>query len=279
VKRELKMKAVPILILVCAVLAQGCAKTDRAGTTRSTELAAVLKPLLKPATGPFWSEDEEEPPGWCEPANRQAVRDFVAKYPETEEAYQAEVWLAMAGAYTERNPMRLAEKRRQEEVVQRLKAIGHATARAGTEKMAELERAFRLYRDEPGDHTEFYQQVDEILSHIQDFKSEKDGVFQRYLEVAEMRAGDIEPTLRLLAAREKGFDGHLDRALEMARELKQKFPGWEPQSVNSLIEMYELYQRGQTAATPGKPSPDGARDSAPSSRPPKSGVGVRRPKA
>jgi hypothetical protein len=64
--------------------------------------------------------------------------------------------------------------------------------------------------------------------------------------VVELRAGDIEPTLRLLAAHEKGYDDHLDQALELAKELKHAFPNWEPQSVNSLIEMDELYLRGWT---------------------------------
>ncbi|MBW8865505.1 MAG: hypothetical protein JF609_11420 [Verrucomicrobia bacterium] len=84
------------------------------------------------------------------------------------------------------------------------------------------------------------------MSRIQDFNSERDGAFQRYLTVVELRAGDVEPTLRLLAADEKGYDGHLDQGLELARQLKHDFPHWEPQSVNSLIEMDELYLRGWT---------------------------------
>lgn len=238
------MKRAAILILACGLVMLACWMMTDSGTPRQRELAAVLKPLLKLSTESFWSEDEEPSWGWYDAKNRQVVRDFVAKYPGTEEAYQAEVWLAMAGAYSERNPVRSAEKRRQAEVVERLETISHATAVAGTRKMAELERAFRLYQDEPGDHAEFYSQAEAVLGRIQDFKSERDGAFRRYLQVTELRAEDIEPTLRLLVAREKGMEGQLDQELKLARELKEKFPHWEPQSVNSSIEMTELYQRG-----------------------------------
>ena len=112
--------------------------------------------------------------------------------------------------------------------------------------MAKLERAFRLYGDEPGDHAEFYGQVNDILSHIGEFESEKDGAFRHYLKVVEMRPSEIEPTLRFLVVREKSYDHQLDKALDLAKELKQRFPTWEPQSVDGAIEMMELYKRGWT---------------------------------
>jgi len=112
--------------------------------------------------------------------------------------------------------------------------------------MAKLEWAFRLFAEDNEDHTGFEKQADEILSHIKEYESEKDKEFLRYLKVVEMRPLEIEPNLRLLMVYEECYDHCLDRALELARELKQKYPAWEPRSVNSEIEMIELYKRGWT---------------------------------
>ena len=251
VKKMKKIAATFILVGGLLVLAWWMAADSR--TPRERELAAVLKPLLKPAGGSFWSEDEEQPEGWCEPANRQAVKDFVTKYPGTEEAYQAEVWLAMAGAYSERSPYWSVEKRRQDEVVKRLSVIGHTTAQAGTEKMAELERAFRLFQiaddarsDEAG-AAEFERQAEGIFNHIKEYESEQDKVFLHYLKVLDMKPAEIEPTLRYLVAYETGYHDR-GRQLRLARELKQKFPRYDPPGVNSMIEILELEQKGWTLA-------------------------------
>jgi hypothetical protein len=240
------MRTAPVLILAYGLLIQGCAKAPDPDVTRQKELAVILKPLLKPPVISFWSEDYDEPPGWDEPMNRQALRNFIAKYPETEEVYQAEIWLAFASAYTERRPVAVDERSRTAELAERLKIISQKTARSGTEKMAKLERAFRLFAEDNEDHTRFEKQADEILGHIKEYESERDQEFLRYLNVLEMRPSEIEPNLRLLVVYEKCYDHHLDKALELAKELKQKYPAWEPRSVNSEIEMIELYKRGWT---------------------------------
>jgi len=242
----MEMKVASILILASALLIQGCEKASGPSVTRQKELAGILKSLLKPEAYFFWDDEIKTSAGWCEPTNRQALKLFITKYPETEESYQASVWLAFASAYTERCPIPSEEKRRTMELTEELKMISQKTSQHGIERMAKLERAFRLYGDEPGDHTEFYKQANDILSHIGEFESEKDGAFQRYLKVVEMRPSDIEPTLRFLVVNEKGCDHQLDKALDLAKELKQRFPNWEPQSVNGAIEMMELYKRGWT---------------------------------
>jgi len=244
-----KMRTVPVLILACALLIQGCEKAADPSATRQKELAGILKPLLKPEVYSFWEDEIKTPPGWYEPTNRQTLKLFITKYPETEESYQAEVWLAFASAYSERRPVLSEEKRRVAELTERLKIISLKTSEPGTKKMAELERASRLFQDEPGDHTEFYRQVDGILGHIREFESEKGAPFRRYLKLVEMRLSDIEPTLRLLVVNEKGYDHQMDKAIELAKELKRKFPAWDPQSVNGMIEMLELYKRGWTPSS------------------------------
>jgi hypothetical protein len=242
----MEMKAASILILACALLIQGCEKATDPVATRQKELAGILKPLLKPEVYSFWDDEIKTSAGWCEPTNRQALKLFIAKYPETEESYQASVWLAFASAYTERCPIPSEEKHRVTELTERLKMVSQKTSQHGIERMAKLERVFRLYGDGSGDHAEFYGQVNDILSHIGEFESENDEVFRHYLKMVEMRPSEIEPTLRFLVVNEKCCDHQQDQALELAKELKQIFPSWEPQSVNSAIEMMGLYKRGWT---------------------------------
>jgi hypothetical protein len=240
------MKAAFILIFVCAWLIQGRKKAVDPVATRQEELASILKPLLTPEAYPFWDDEAETGPGWYKATNRQTLKLFIAKYPETEESYQASIWLAFASAYTEKCPIPSKEKRRVTDLTDRLKMVIQRTSQHGTERMAKLELAFRLYGEEPEDHTDFYGQVNDILNHINEFESEKDAAFRRYLKVRETRPSEIEPTLRLLVVNEKCCDHQLDNALSLAKELKQKFPNWEQQSVNGAIEMMELYKRGWT---------------------------------
>src|ERR1017187_4167512 len=154
-----KMNPVPILILACALLIQGCANTPDPNAARQKELSCILKPPQKPGV---LTEDYQESPGWYEPTNRQALRNFIAKHSETEEAYQAEIWLMFASAQTERQPIPSEEKRRKAEMAERLKIIYQKTSRSGTEKMAKIERAAILFDEGNEDHAEFEKQADEI---------------------------------------------------------------------------------------------------------------------
>jgi hypothetical protein len=237
------IKSAAIFILACALFLQGCAKSSTPGAARQSELAIILKPFLK-STVSGWGEDAEVIPGWTDPANQQALKTFMAKYPDTEEAYEAELWLSFAT--TPASSQTFQERHQAAEMAERLKTISQKTSCPGTEKMAELERAFALYQESSDDHAIFYRQADGILTHIRDFKSEKSGPFRRYLQATEIKASEIEPNLRFLVVREKCCDHQQDKALALAKELKQKYPNWEPQSVNGEIEMIELYQSGWT---------------------------------
>jgi hypothetical protein len=240
------MKITPVLILVTVLLVQGCEKKSNPTAVRQKELTRILKPLLKPAVYSFWEDEEESAPGWCEPTNREALRVLIAKYPETEEAYQAEVWLMFASQYTERNPISSEEKLRRMAMAGRLKIISQKTTLSGTAKMANIERAGILFLQDDEDHSEFEKQADEIIGHAKEYEREKSKPFLLYLETTETKPLDIEPTFRLLIVNEELCAHRQDNALALAKELKNKFPSWETQSVNGQIEMIELYKRGWT---------------------------------
>jgi hypothetical protein len=240
---NLRIKSAAIFIVACALLVEACTKSSAPETARQRELVAILKPFLA-STEVGWGEDAEVIHGWTNPTNQRALKNFTAKYPDTEEAYQAELWLSFATAPV--STQTFQQRHQAAEMAERLKVISQKTSCPGTQKMAELERAFALYQERPGDHADFYQQVNNILARIRDFKSDKSGLFQQYLQTEEIKPSEIEPNLRFLVTREKCIDHKQAEALALAKELKQKYPNWEPKSVNGEIEMIELYQSGGT---------------------------------
>src|SRR5258708_10211887 len=77
------------LICLSLLLFAGCDENSP-DTARKKELAVILKSFPKPA---IETDDYQENAGWYNSTNRLMLKNFIAKYPETEETYQAEVWL------------------------------------------------------------------------------------------------------------------------------------------------------------------------------------------
>jgi hypothetical protein len=204
-------------------------------SARKTELLDILKPLQKPGVS---TENNQEPPGWYEQTNRMALKRFIEKYPDTEEARQAGVWLVFSQALTEKNKNPSDEKRRRSERAQKLTVIILKTASPGTAKMAKIQRAVEVFDAE--DYTEFEKQTDEIINHIKDYKTETDKQYLQYLELTGMSPSDVEPTFRQMLVMRECYENHFDRALALAEELKKRFPTWDSQSVNGAIEMLKL---------------------------------------
>jgi len=71
-----------LLIYILIFALSGCAKEANPNVSRQKELAGILKPFLKPA---IETDDYQVNSGWYDPTNRQTLRNFVEKYPDTEE--------------------------------------------------------------------------------------------------------------------------------------------------------------------------------------------------
>ena len=249
-----------VLTLINLLMAQGCAKATDADSVRQRELAAVLTALLKtppPPTDP--DESSIEKPGWYDAANRQALRDFIAKDPDSEEAYLAEVWLVFAQANTEINrpiPLsrseradrakvreriisdRLERKLKWADLAEILERIISRTTQPGTAKIARILRTGYLLQ--ANEWAEFQKQADEILAHIKEYKSENDEQFLRFMKVIKTPPSEEEPTLRQMLVISECHQHHLDRALALAKELKQAFPRWRQREIDGNIHMLEL---------------------------------------
>lgn len=173
-------------------------------------------------------EQEVEGPGLYDRTNHDALKKFMAKYPDTEQALVAEVLLLAAQPTPSSDTTAAAEQ------AQRLKDIATKTQSAGTAKMAKLLRigCFFCVKDDSG----FKQQADEIFAQVNDYKSERDKYFLFFCKVVEGCAPqEIEPMLRELAITVECGQHNVTKALLMAEDLRQKFPRYDQRGVNSLI--------------------------------------------
>ena len=105
----------------------------------------------------------------------------------------------------------------------------------GTVKMAKIVRVNELCAAE--DYVESEKQIYEILAHVKEYESENDLQFRHYLKAIEESPSDIEPELRDTLVIEACYQNHFKKALTLAEGLKEKFPAWDPQSVNGAISM------------------------------------------
>lgn len=234
------MRIWPLLSLACALLTQSCAEAPNPAASRENELAVILTALQKIPPAPANIDEQGgENPGWYNPTNQQALKLFIIKYPDTEEAYLAEVWLIFAQCAIERSWDMSEMKHLWTEMGQRLEIITSKTTRPGTAKIAKIERAFVLHSAE--DYGGFEKQMDEILGHIKEYEVERDKQFLKFCKVIDTRPSEIEPTLRRMRIVEKCHQHHLEEALALAEDLKQEFPQWSNrEGIDGNIHLLKL---------------------------------------
>ena len=126
----------------------------------------------------------------------------IPKYPDTEEAYLAEVWLIFAKADTDKSRDIKETMRRRKADAEALQRIILKTKVPGVVKMAKILRACELAPAE--EHEELKKQAEEILTHIKEYESETDPQYLRLAEVDGTPLSETEPYLRR-AKREFGI--------------------------------------------------------------------------
>jgi len=232
-----------MLILTLMLISQMDIRAAGLDGKRRVELSNILEPLQKPG---ILTESIQEDPGWYEATNRQALKDFITKYPESEEAYQAQVWLIFAQANTETSRDPSLKKQIRAERAHQLELIIANATNPGTLKIAKIHRVFDLF--EAGNYAASEKQIDEILTHIKEYEEEEDKQYLKFTELMAIPPAELEPELRDMVVIEECYQHHPDKALVWAEELKNKFPTWETQSVNNAIN---LLKQGKSPYTSG----------------------------
>lgn len=209
-------------------------------STRRKELRAALSALQwKPPPPADPDYDTTGNPGWYSPKNREALARFISQYPDTEDAYLAEVWLIYAKADTDKSWSISETQRRRAQDAEALKRIIAKTSRPGVAKIARILRACELAAAE--DHAALATQAEEILSRIKEYESEKDPEFLRFAEVDGTPPGETEAYLRRSLIISECHQHHFEKALALAEDLQKRFPGWSKrQLIHSDIHMLKL---------------------------------------
>lgn len=212
-------------------------------TLRKRELEPLLKALQwKAAPTKSPSLESAGNPGWYNPKNRQAIAGFIGRYPGTEEAILAEVWLIFAKADTDRSHDMSEIRRWRAEDAKALERIIKTTRRRGIAKLAKILRALELSAAQ--DYNQVKEQIGEILRDIKEYQSEKDSEYLRFFEVEGTPLVELEPYMRRCLLISECHQKHFAEALKVAEELQAKFPDWSKRE--SVQEDIEALKKGRS---------------------------------
>jgi DNA repair ATPase RecN len=192
-------------------------------------LKNVLKAFLyePPPTGE--NEESSEVPGYTNPVHVQALRDFVARYPNTEESYEAETWLVFEKSLNDLSRCpgpdnRWKYKRERAANADRLNAIADKANTAATKKLARIMSLADLMQAEKAE--EFRRQVEGILGQLKEYESEIDEHFMWYIKFEGTKLSEIEPWLLHLMVINECHAHEFEKAIAVAEDLNQRFADW-----------------------------------------------------
>ena len=175
-------------------------------------------------------------PGWMEPDNKAALLKYIRDHPNTEDCYLAMVALDLVENHSPGfNKSKLAANR-----ASRLNDVLVHAHNPLIRKWANIARVGDLLY--AGDLEGQQKQTQDILQNIEDYKSEKNPYFIRYLAILDETPETLEPTLRELLVMGECNHGHLEKALTMAEELRSKFPDFDSHSIEGNIEALKAGQ-------------------------------------
>lgn len=229
-----------IICLTLLMLLQVSAAEQSAA--RSKELTAILRILLKPNLDSRSSADNSDlgVSGWHDSTNHIALQQFISKHSNTEEAFQAEVWLSFARVFATNSGTPIDRRRERRSIrienAAKLESVLVKSTQPETTKMARIQLAIDLFQ--AGEYDRFDKQANEILARINDYESEKGSQFLLYSKTIQMKPSEIEPNLLAMKVARECYRDNLAAALALAETLRAKFPKWsEQESTDAKIRM------------------------------------------
>lgn len=207
-----------LLVTLCATvwLLSGCVQKASPNRDRTNEFRRIMVEVRKPR---IETEDRQQEPGWLNPTNQESLKSFISRHAGTEEAYQAEIWVITAKEYLPHENPALARQN-----AARLEWIASRAARQGTARMAKLQRVCAL--DAAGDWNRAEEQIREIIADADGYKAEQDDGFLAFAKAFDIAPDETEPFVRHTLVVDLCLQKNLQRALEEAVILYQKFPNY-----------------------------------------------------
>lgn len=201
---------------------------------RRAELSRVISALQRPGSE---AEAYLENPGWHDSTNQAALLNLSTNSPGTDEGDIARIWLSVLNAEKISRPSeREQHKRSLTTDAGDLQSIITRSTNASIVRLAKFCRTEVLFPLEGW--PSFEASVNEIVSQIDQYRSETNEQFLVLLKADRMTPSDIEPALLSQLMIKDCFLGHLDAALSQATSLKAKFPEWSKrQGIDGNIEL------------------------------------------
>jgi hypothetical protein len=213
---------------------------DVTAEQRKGDLVSAMEALQEPQH----PDSHIEHPGWYKPEVRQKLRDIAEKYPNTEEATTAELWLAVAELEVGQTVIDRAKRREgMLAVASAFARVIKASPRSWQAKAARIGKAAALFGAKLWD--EFRVEAGEILTNTPEYKDESNIEYKAFLHAYKMSGPDVEPELRWMLIVAAACEDKRSEAIVVAEELQAKFPEWSAK--RKLAGTIELLKSGEKA--------------------------------
>ncbi len=237
------IKTMLCVSLVCCEA--NAAAGDAAAEQRRSELTAVVRELNAPAT----PDSFRDHPGWYNAELRTRLKSLAEKYPNTEEAVTAEMWLATAELEVGQT---VADRSKRRENMAALAAafsrVTDASPHSWQAKAAGIGKTAALLGAAQWD--ELRVQVAQVLDSIGEYKNESHPDYLAFLQAYKMNSSDIEPEIRWMQLLATRCEGKTAEAIAIAEDLQAKFPEFSAR--RKIAGTIELLKSGKksTAGCP-----------------------------
>jgi hypothetical protein len=213
-----------IRMLVCVSLVGGVVKAatkDSATEQRRSDLTAALRELN--AQPP--QDSYQEHPGWHKSEVREKLKGIVTKYPNSEEAITAELWLATVELETGQAASGRAKKGESMlSVASTFERVIKSSPHSWQAKAAHVGRASALFGAKRWD--EFRAEAGDILTNTAEYRAESNTGYLEFLRAHKMSGADVEPEFRWMMIVAASCEEKASEAIALAEDLQSKFPEW-----------------------------------------------------
>ncbi len=228
-----------ITMLVCVSFVNCAAKAaaeNLAAQQRKAELAVALSELNTPQQESSYIEH----PGWHKPEVREKLKNFATKYPNTEEAITAELWLATAELEA---GQAVSDRAKRSEnmltVASTFSRVIEASPQSWQAKAAHIGRVSALFGAKRW--RDFRAETDDMLTRIAEYKGESNAAYLEFLRAHKMSGSDIEPESHWMLIVAATCEDKTSEAIALAESLQAKFPEWSTKrKLAGTIELLKL---------------------------------------
>jgi hypothetical protein len=235
------MKSIIKALVVTLTIAYGmnAIAQDRTAQQRIAELAAAIQEL----NAPQQPNSHIEHPGWHNPDVRAKLKAIIEKYPDTDEALTAQLWLAIAELEVGQAASRAKKIENMTAVAAAFAQVIKTSPDSWQAKVAHIGRSAALFGAKQWD--DFRAEANNVLARITAFQTESDPGYLDFLRQHKTNNAEIEPELRWMMIVAAACEAKTTEAVNIAEALQSQFPEWSAR--RKVAGTIELLKSGKPA--------------------------------